>query len=76
MYQGQWQGEYSLNDQPVRGITPYLTVPGQVEGNPYRLVANQDKSFIGSYVLGMGFVLTPEQAQALIEKNPKNQDVL
>ncbi len=45
-------------------------------GNPLPLKANSRKSFIGSYVLGMGFVLTTEQAKELIAKNPKNKDVL
>src|SRR5262249_7900193 len=58
------------------GITPYLTIPGEVAGTPYRLAANAGKSFIGSYVLGMGFVLAPEQADRLIERSPRNRDVL
>ncbi|MCT7992560.1 BREX-1 system adenine-specific DNA-methyltransferase PglX [Laspinema olomoucense] len=74
--QGKWQGEFVLDDHPVSGINPYLTVPGQVVGNPHRLVANQEKSFQGSIVLGMGFVLTPEEAQTLIAKDPRNQEVL
>jgi hypothetical protein len=45
-------------------------------GNPYPLKQNAGKSFIGSYVLGMGFVVTTEQAQALIDKDPRNKDVL
>jgi hypothetical protein len=73
---GEWQGSYVLNDQAVNGITPFLTIPGKAAGNPYRLVANQNKSFQGSIVLGMGFVLTPEEAKALIDKKPKNQEVL
>ncbi|HEY9766899.1 MAG TPA: type IIL restriction-modification enzyme MmeI [Coleofasciculaceae cyanobacterium] len=73
---GQWHGKYLLNDKTVTGISPYLTVPGKSIGKPNRLVANQSKSFIGSYVLGMGFVLTPEEAQALIEKDSRNKDVL
>ena len=76
MRQGEWQGDFILDEKPVNGITPFLTVPGKLAGNPYRLIANQNKSFIGSYVLGMGFVLEPEEAQKLIEKNPKNKDVL
>jgi hypothetical protein len=51
-------------------------VPLVAYGPPYRLAANEDKSFIGSYVLGMGFVLTPEEAQALIAKDLRNKDVL
>lgn len=73
---GAWQGGSVLNDQPVAGITPYLTPPGKVVGNPYRLAANAGKSFKGSDVLGMGFVLEPDEAQALIAKDPRNKDVL
>ena len=73
---GSWNGEFILDEKPVDGITAFLTNPGKASGNPYQLAANQNKSFIGSYVLGMGFVLTPEEAQALIEKDAKNQDVL
>ena len=76
MRQGEWQGNFILDEKPVNGITPFLTVPGKLAGNPYRLIANQNKSFQGSVVLGMGFVLEPEEAQKLIEKNPKNKNIL
>jgi hypothetical protein len=72
----RWNGAFVLDEKPVSGITPYLTMPGDVTGNPYRLAANARKSFIGSYVLGMGFVLTPEEVQALIDKDARNRDVL
>lgn len=65
-----------LADSPVRGITPSLEAQSRVTGNPKRLVANMEQSFIGSYVLGEGFVLTSEKAQELIEQNPKNRDVV
>jgi len=73
---GRWNGGFVLNDQAVDGITPFLTPPGIVQGNPYRLATNDGKSFQGSIVLGMGFVLTPEDARALIDKNRRNRDVL
>ncbi|MFJ2905496.1 type IIL restriction-modification enzyme MmeI [Streptomyces sp. NPDC087212] len=41
-----------------------------------RLVANQGRSFIGSYVLGKGFILSPQQAEDLIQRDPRNKDVL
>jgi hypothetical protein len=75
-HRGPWHGDYTLDEQPTSGITPYLTMPGEVTGNPYRLADNAGKSFIGSYVLGMGFVLTPEEAQTLIDKEPRNREVL
>lgn len=76
LQKGEWKGESVLDEKVVDGITPFLTPPGKALGNPYRLIANQSKSFQGSIVLGMGFVLTPEEAQELIEKDPKNKDVL
>ena len=47
-----------------------------MQGIPYRLSANAGKSFQGAIVLGMGFVLEPEEAKALIAKNQRNRDVL
>jgi hypothetical protein len=76
LHKGEWQQKFVLNENPVEGITAFLTVPGKTVGNPYRLVANENKSFQGSIVLGMGFVLEPEEAQTLIAKDPKNKDVL
>ena len=68
--------QFVLGNALVPGITPSLDPQSRVTGNPWRLVANADTSFIGSYVLGEGFVLEPEQAKALIQKNPKNREVL
>ncbi|MEI6414278.1 MAG: DNA methyltransferase [Pseudomonadota bacterium] len=76
LYRGVWAGECLLNGQPMAGITPYLTAPGAVAGNPFRLAENADKSFQGSIVLGMGFVLTPDEAQALIAHNSRNKACL
>ena len=65
-----------MDEKPVAGITSFLTEPGTVEGKPFRLKANEGKSFIGSYVLGMDFVLSPDEAEQLIDKDPRNKDVL
>jgi hypothetical protein len=73
---GDWNDGYVLDDAPVDGITPYLSKPGQIVGDPNRLKANEGKSFQGSIVLGMGFVMELEEAQALIDRDPKNKDVL
>jgi hypothetical protein len=73
---GEWKGPFWLDDSPVRGITSQLQPPGRVTGKPYRLAENADKSFQGSIVLGMGFVLTPEEAQRLLDKDARNRDVL
>jgi hypothetical protein len=76
IHRGDWNDGYLLAEQSVTMITPFLTPPGKVTGNPHRLAANANKSFQGSIVLGMGFVLTPEEAQELIARDPRNKDVL
>lgn len=73
---GDWKGNCFLGEKAVDGITPFLSVPSNVQGKPYRIKANEGKSFQGSIVLGMGFVLTPEEAQALIKKDPRNNEVI
>ena len=73
---GQWRGQYVLDDSVVPGITSQLQSPGRVSGRPHRLLADGATSYIGSFVLGMGFVLEPEQAESLIEKDARNREVL
>lgn len=75
-WKGEWHGPFVLAGAPVRAISPMLVIPGRAVGNPYRLKANEGRSFIGSYVLGMGFVMTPAEAQALTDKDPRNREVL
>jgi hypothetical protein len=66
----------TLDGDHVQGITPTLDAPSRVRGNPYRLEASEGQSFIGSYVLGGGFILGPDEAVALIGEDPRNRDVL
>ncbi len=71
-----WQGQAVLDGTPVSAITPSLDPASRVSGKPYRLAANANLSFQGSNVLGLGFTMSPEEAQALIAKDPMNADVL
>lgn len=75
IFKGTWEKALVLNRKEVEQITTYLD-DQEYLGEPYVLKANENKSFVGSYVLGKGFVLEPEEAQALIDKNPDNEDVL
>jgi hypothetical protein len=76
MRKGRWEPPYMLDDKPVSGVSPYLTETGTISGPPHRLAINAGKSFIGSYVLGMGFVLEPDEAERLIAKDARNKAVL
>jgi hypothetical protein len=73
---GPWVKPFLLDDAEVTGITSQLQPPGSVSGRPHRLAANAGKSFQGSIVLGMGFVLEPEEAQRLLDKDPRSLNVL
>ncbi|WP_445518330.1 Eco57I restriction-modification methylase domain-containing protein [Streptomyces sp. NEAU-174] len=65
-----------LDGREVRGITSHLDPRSRMTGKPHQLAANAEQSYIGSYVLGKGFILQPDEARALIDKDPRNQDVL
>jgi hypothetical protein len=67
--------ENILNGSNVHVITSFLS-DEYSNGTPHKLISNSTKSFIGSYVLGSGFVLEPKLAKNLISKNKLNKEVL
>jgi hypothetical protein len=46
------------------------------ESEPCVLQENAGKSFIGTYVLGLGFTMQPEEAERLIQADSRNHDCL
>ena len=70
-----------LDGKPVEKITAFLFHAGG-NNDPQKLIANQNTSFQGSIVLGMGFTFddgnpdaTPiAEMHRLIEKDPRNRD--
>ncbi|MHC5916970.1 MAG: Eco57I restriction-modification methylase domain-containing protein, partial [Nostoc sp.] len=78
---GNYQGVKLLDGREVDLISAFLFKSGGHK-NPAVLLANTNKSFIGSYLLGMGFTFdnsnldaTPiQEMHRLIEENPKNQE--
>ena len=74
IHKGEWRGERSLLGRPAPFISAFLS--DREEWSPKRLKANEGKAFIGSYVLGMGFVLTSDEAQRMLDADPKNAEVI
>jgi hypothetical protein len=78
---GKLRGPFILDGRDVSQITAYLFHSGGHD-EPARLEANEDKCFIGSYVLGMGFTFDDTDTSGvanpisfmheLIAKNPRN----
>ncbi|PMB51677.1 hypothetical protein CEN39_13990 [Fischerella thermalis CCMEE 5201] len=81
MFQSSQQLKPTLNGREVPLISAFLFHAGGNE-NPAVLLANAEKSFIGSYVLGMGFTFDDSNPEAtpiaemhrLIEKDVKNAE--
>lgn len=74
VHKGEWQGVRSLLGRPASFISAFLS--DREEWSPKRLKVNEGKAFIGSYVLGMGFVLSPDEARRMLDADPKNADVI
>lgn len=83
VHKGPLAGPYHLDGRAVDRITAYLFHAGGSE-DPEALAANEGKSFIGSYVLGMGFTFDDTDTKGvassladmhrLIEKDPRNAE--
>ena len=82
---GSFPGVKRLDGEAAETITAFLFHRGGHD-DPARLAANAGKSFVGSYVLGMGFtfddtdpkgVATPlAEMRRLIEANPRNRQAI
>lgn len=80
---GVYEGKKLLDLKEVPQITAFLFSKGSHE-NPYVLLENAGKSFIGSYVLGMGFTFDDTSDEAtpvaemsrLIDKEPRNAECI
>lgn len=75
-HKGRWNHTFWLDKKKVESITPQLSPQCKTLGPPHQLRANQNKSFVGSYILGLGFTLSPEEAQDLVTRDPRNADVI
>ncbi len=64
---------HRLDGTEVAAINSRLR-PKPERPDPHPLAANAGLSFVGSYVLGMGFTLTPEERDALVRKNKRNAE--
>ena len=67
---------FACDDEPVTRISTLLEPLGSVEGAPERLGENAKIAFQGCIVLGKGFIMETEEAEAWIATDPHNADVL
>ncbi|MHB1519495.1 MAG: Eco57I restriction-modification methylase domain-containing protein [Acidimicrobiales bacterium] len=71
-----WQGNRYLGGQRVSLISASLDTSNRSAHPPMQLAANSGLYSEGVKPLGQGFLVTPDEASALIGSNSKNLDVL
>ena len=74
IFKGEWAGYRILSNQKVAQISAFLS--NREEWSPKSLKANSGIAFQGSIVLGLGFVIAPEEAGRMIDADPRNRDVI
>jgi hypothetical protein len=72
----RWDGPIVLDRAKVNGITSGLTARSRITGPPQRLAQLRKLVFLGCWPAGQGFVLTPEEAAAMIEADPRSAEVV
>lgn len=72
---GSWSGVVRRDETIVEAIASDLGA-GEELPEPVKLRENANRSFQGSNVLGLGFVLTPQEANSLIERDARNAEVV
>ena len=75
LYNGKWDGLCDLDGSLCHFISAFLDAVDR-SANPHRLLANDNLSFKGSELYGLGFLVTKEQADELISRNEVNRRVL
>src|SRR5262249_30234161 len=63
------------DEKKVSGITPYLSAPNKIAGNPFRLLSNSSKASKGVDTYGTGFILDDSEKERLL-KSPGNKQVI
>lgn len=75
VYKGIWNKLISLNGHSVNTISSFLD-DQEISLSPVQLIRNRGRSFIGSYILGKGFVYDQEEALKIIRDNKEYSKVL
>lgn len=74
MTRRSWKGKARLRGAPVNVISSGLSE--HLDLSPHKLAANSKSCFVGSYVLGDGFVLTSDESMNWCQRDPTNEEVI
>lgn len=74
IYKGVWLSKCRLHEHQVKFISAFLS--DRDEWTPKKLVVNDGQVFQGSITLGMGFVLSNEEAKEILNAESNSAEVL
>jgi hypothetical protein len=72
---GEWQGARLLDGHAVTSISPMLSADG-ISGKPPGLAVNGDHAWMGTIIVGNGFVLSNEEAEVLLASEPHSSEIV
>ncbi len=85
IHRGRWTGPTKLDGQILAAISAFL-VQGTVHEDPAKLIENENQSFVGSFVLGMGFTFDDTdkkgiasslaEMRRIIDHDPNNEQAI
>lgn len=74
-FRGEWKGKFIVDGKPADGITTMLQAGVELP-EPTQLVCNDGYCSDGVKAQGIGFVVTEDEAQAIIKQEPSSKEVL
>lgn len=76
IYKGIWRRDKFLNNKKTSEISAFLDNSIESQKMPLVLKKNENKSFIGSFALGNGFIIEKETKEKIIRMNERNNEVI
>lgn len=75
IHKGTRELKYLLDGKVVKNISSYLD-DSSSKTHPFILKETEGSSFVGSFILGTGFLLSKSVGNLILEKHPKYKDVV
>lgn len=75
LFKGSWQARAIFDSVEVAEISSHFR-PEEQRPDPFPLRENAGLSLSGHYLMGQGFLISPQEAASLIDQNPANSEVI
>ncbi|MGH2447063.1 MAG: type IIL restriction-modification enzyme MmeI, partial [Chloroflexota bacterium] len=76
LHRDEWKGPVVLDNLPVKHISTSLRAVASDRPAPHALEVNAGIAHKGTETMGLGFLISPEQASDLIQQDARNAEVV